>query len=160
MSVAGAVHEKPLSLRDSVRAGLRIATALTLCSLGLLTASIVVAIVGRKGGNVVEILSYIPLVAAGYYAAALLGGTVFWALGPLRRNVIGWLLTGIAVMGCVYGSVCVIGTLAYLVAGINLLELRSPETAWSNLLPVTTVGALVGGIPVGLFAWWKDRRGA
>jgi len=99
----------------------------------------------------------LPLVIVGYFLAGTLGGFAFWVLRPWRRWLIGWVLTGFVISGLVYGSIGVIGVVSYY-AGANILDLKSAAEGWRLLPIVALITAVVPGIPVGIYYWYKNRN--
>lgn len=149
----------PLTAGLCVRVGVLAAIALSTFSTAMLGVGIAVTLVAeRNPPEALQLLLAIPVVIAGYLAAGVLGGLAFWAITPLRRWVIGWVLTGILVAGAVYGSVTVTAAVAYVLTGLDLIGFESPADAWETVRGTTPILALAAGIPGGLWYWWKDRQ--
>lgn len=98
----------------------------------------------------------LPLVIASYMLGGILGGIAFWALRPLRRNVLGWALTGFVIGTLAYGSIGLAGILGYY-GGVNFLDLTSAHEGWSLLPTASPVLGLLAGVPGGIYFWYRRR---
>gem|GEM_PF-3649161 len=97
------------------------------------------------------------LVFASYFGAGALGGAGFWLVQPLRRTILGWVLTGMLLAVVAYGIIGLSAILGYIYLGVNVIGYESVNEAWQSLLWITGVTAIVGGI-AGAYYWWKDGR--
>jgi len=98
----------------------------------------------------------LPLVIIGYFTAGAAGGIAFWTLRPLRRWLIGWVLTGFVISALVYGAIGLIGVLGYYV-GANILDLESAAEGWHLIPLISLITGVVPGVPVGIYYWYKNR---
>ena len=92
-----------------------------------------------------------PLIIAGYFAGGILGGVAFWLLRPLHDSDFGCILTGCVIGTIAFGSISLIGVLAYVHLNINIFDFESPRQAW-NMWPwlSAVLGILIGG-PLGFY---------
>jgi hypothetical protein len=150
------------SLRTHLLWGLYLAAGFSVLALIIVSLAAIQALVRHQPlppGGSGEIVAGIGTVILAYFVGGIGGATVVWALRPLRRWVLGWILTGILVATVAYGSVGLLGTLLYVNAGINIFDFDSPAQAWTALPAVTIAIGLLAGIPGGLFFWWKRPWG-
>jgi hypothetical protein len=142
----------------------------TFMALGLtFIAAIPLGILGVV--NLVDLVRHRPLelpwstyaavlvvVPASYLTAAITGGTAAFVLRPIRRHMLGWMVTGAVVAAAIYGSVNLALAVFYNPVGALLLEHSTKEEVWDSILPflaiVTPIGALVGA-----YMCWRDRQG-
>src|SRR5689334_18292362 len=62
------------------------------------------------------------VVPVSYAAAAITGGTAAFLLRPIRRHVLGWMVTGAVVAAAIYGSVGLALVVFYNPVGALFLE--------------------------------------
>jgi len=114
---------------------------------------------GVRTGTPAELLGMGAVAIVGYVMAGLIGGAAIWALRPIRRWLVGWLLNGVVVACVAYGSIGLLGAILYQGTGINLFDYASPAEAWRDL-PGMIIGiGLTVGIPGGAYFWWKRPWG-
>jgi len=145
------------SLGKDVRGGLLYAAGLSILAvfiIGAEGASSAVGISKVTGWDTLP--DALPLIIAGYFMGGILGGSAFWALRPLRRNVLGWALTGFVVGTLAYGAIGLTGVLAYY-TGVNLLDLSSAKEGWDLLPTASPALGLLVGVPCGIYFWYKQK---
>jgi hypothetical protein len=103
-------------------------------------------------------LAGLLVVPASYFLAAILAGTASYLLRPVRRHLVGWLLTGAVVAALIYGSIGLMLAVFYNPVGAWVLENSSKDETWGMILPIAGLLSPVGAL-VGAYFWWRDRRG-
>jgi hypothetical protein len=147
------------SLRDDISTAMYMATGLSMLALLVFIVGGLAALFGfLQTDRWWDIPGAMVLVFASYFTAALLGGFAFWALRPLRRVLLGYILTGAVVAIIVYGSVGLLGILGFVCLNINLFEFQSEADAWRLWPRVSLTAGLLTGIPAGLYYWYKQHR--
>jgi hypothetical protein len=148
-----------MSLRQDIRGGLWFAVWFSIVALAIIAALGIQSLVGAKISGWSNLPVELPIIIASYVGAGLLGGVGFWATRPLRRWLVGWVLSGIFIGTLVYGSVGLIGVLGYVYLGLNIFDFKSHAEAWS-MLPWISLGCgtLTGG-PLGAYYWSRERSG-
>jgi hypothetical protein len=147
----------PGSLGRDIRGGLLYAAGFSILALVIIGLAGLSTLIGqRRFSGWSQMPLGLPLVIVGYFLAGTAGGFTFWLLRPVRRWLIGWVLTGFIISALVYGSIGLIGVLSYYV-GANILDLKSAAEGW-NLIPIISlITGVVPGIPVGIYYWYKNR---
>src|SRR6266576_5674993 len=104
----------PGSLGRDIRDGLLYAAGFSLIAIAIIVLAGLSTLIGqRKFSGWSQLPLGLPLVIIGYFTAGVAGGIAFWTLRPLRRWLIGWVLTGFVISALVYGAIGLIGVLSY-----------------------------------------------
>ena len=147
----------PGSLGRDIRDGLLYAAGFSLIAIAIIVLAGLSTLIGqRKFSGWSQLPLGLPLVIIGYFTAGAAGGIAFWTLRPLRRWLIGWVLTGFVISALVYGAIGLIGVLGYYV-GANILDLESAAEGWHLIPLISLITGVVPGIPVGIYYWYKNR---
>jgi hypothetical protein len=106
----------------------------------------------------VTYLAVLFVVPLSYVLAAITGGTAAFVLRPLRRHVLGWMVTGAIVAALIYGSVGLALAVFYNPVGAVLLEHSTKQEVWALIPPIMAILSPVGAL-VGVYMWWRARQG-
>jgi hypothetical protein len=98
----------------------------------------------------------LAMIIVGYFLGGTLAGVALWTLRPLRRWLLGWMLTGFVISALAYGAVGVTG-IGGLHVGANLLDFESAAEGW-RLLPRLMLFTGLPGSLAGLYYWSRERR--
>ena len=101
------------------------------------------------GGPTLIFLAYL-LGAAGV-------GVGLFFLRPLRRWLLGWIVSGYVLGVMVYGSMGLMLAVGYQYLGVNLLKARSVKDAWGSVVPTALICGVVGAL-VATMWWFQSRR--
>jgi hypothetical protein len=146
------------TLWDDIRGGWLYATGFSVIALVIIG---VAALSSATGGTQVTgwdtLPLGLPLVVLGYFAAGTLGGMAFGILRPLRRWLLGWMLTGFVIAALVYGAVCMMGVVGYYL-GFNILDLNSGAEGWRLLPGISLITGIFPGSLLGAYYWYKNRK--
>ena len=147
-------------LWDDVRTGLLYALGFSILAILIIGVAFISNAIGASrisGWD--KILPFgLPLVILGYFVAGTLAGTAFWVLRPVRRWLIGWLLTGFVIAALVYGAIGITGIIGFYF-GANILDLKSAAEGWQLLPMIAGITGVFPGIPVGMYYWYQARHG-
>jgi len=147
------------TLWDDIRGGWLYATGFSIIALVIIGAAAVSNAVGTAHVTGWDTLPVgLPLVVVGYFAAGTLGGIAFGMLRPLRRWLVGWMLTGFVIAALVYGAVGMMGVVGYYF-GANILDLSSAAEGWRLLPLISLITGIFPGSLLGVYYWYKNRKG-
>src|SRR6266568_829469 len=147
----------PGSLGRDIRGGLLYAAGFSILAVLIIAFAGVGTLSGAmKVSGWSQLPLWLPLVIAGYFLAGTLGGLVFWVLRPVRRWLVGWILTGFIITSLVYGSIGLIGVLGFYM-GVNILDLQSGAEGWVLIPEVSLLLGVIGGIPLGIYYLHKNK---
>jgi len=136
--------------------GLTLVAALPLAFLGL--RNLLQALRGRlemPWPTYGELWLVIP---GSYLVAGLVGAGAVFLLRPVRRGVIGWVLTGMLVAIIAYDTIGLALAVFYDPVGAIILDHSSQADAWA-LIPFMTACVAVLGAATGAYCWWRARSG-
>lgn len=152
--------EPVLDLRACVRVGLKLAAFLSVCVLVLLvlaSAGVLLGLLPEAEPPLRDVWIPLPVILAAYFVGGATGGAAWWAMRPLRRSVAGWIHTGVVITAAAFGTVGVLGAIAYSLVGLNIGDVRSVGAAWAGALMMLVGPAVVVGPFVGLWMWFAQR---
>ncbi len=146
------------SLWDDIRGGWLYATGFSVIALVIIGVAAVSTAAGTAHVSGWDTLPLgLPLVVVGYFAAGTLGGMAFGLLRPLRRWLLGWMLTGFVIAALVYGAVGMMGVAGYYL-GVNILDLKSAAEGWRLLPWISLITGVFPGSLLGVYYWYKNRK--
>jgi hypothetical protein len=144
-------------LGEDIRGGLLYAAGFSILAVVIIAVAGVGTLVGAQQVTGWSQLPLgLPLIIAGYFIAGTLGGFAYWLLRPMRRWLLGWMLTGFVISALTYGAVGVTGVLGYYV-GANILDLDSVAEGWGLIPWLSLLTGVFPGIPLGIYYWHKNR---
>jgi len=147
------------SLWDDIRGGWLYAAGFSIIALLIIGVAAVSTAAGTAHVTGWDTLPLgLPLVVVGYFAAGTLGGMAFGMLRPLRRWLLGWMLTGFVIAALVYGAVGMMGVVGYYL-GVNILDLHSGAEGWRMLPWISLITGIFPGSLLGVYYWYKSRKG-
>ena len=150
-------HPPRHSLGKDIRTGLLYAAGLSILAtiiIGVEGATTVAGIQNVTGWD--SLSAEFPLIIASYFLGGTLAGFALWVLRPLRRNVLGWALTGFVVGTLAYGAIGLTGVFGYY-SGANFLDLSSAKEGWDLLPTFSPALGLLVGVPAGIYYWYKRK---
>src|SRR5438132_4204689 len=121
MPYSGKQYREDLTIAMFMALGLTFVAAVPLGILGVVN---LVELVRRRPLQVpwLSYLAVLVVVPACYGAAAITGSAAVFLLRPVRRYMLGWIVTGAVVAGAIYGSVGLALAIFYNPVGALFLE--------------------------------------
>ena len=90
-----------------------------------------------------------------YVVAGQIGALAFFLLRPMRRSVVGWMLTGFWIAFAAYGTVGVALAVFHEPVGALFLEDSSQLEVWQLVRWTPWMGGI--GVIGGAWQWWKEH---